>query len=287
MKQLKISRQISSIIIWLVLANFTAFSQGIYIKIGSGYQISSNPSFGQNTVSNTNSSVTTSTYTTNNIGFGKGFNFGAGVGYFFSPNLGAELGVNYLLGTKSEFTNESTNLNSNNNFSKTIFEISSRMLFVNPAVVLKVPNEKWSPYARVGFIMGFGNIIGETSAKTTNGNSSNQSYSKEKISGGIALGANGAFGVEYRLNNKLNVFGEVSVNSINYKPKKGETIEYTLNGNDILNTLSTREKITEFEDKYTIVSSNNPPNPNNPNKNGRISFPLSNISFLVGISFRM
>ena len=101
------------------------------------------------------------------------------------------------------------------------------------------------------------------------------------------MGANGAFGVEYPLRGRINVFGEVSINNINYKPRKTEITEFTLNGNDILNTLSTREKITEYEDKYTEVSSSNPANPNTPNQNGRISIPLSNISFQVGITFKL
>ena len=267
--------------------DYKAFSQGLYLKLGAGYQMSSNPVLAQNTVSNTNSSFTTNTYTSDNIGLGKGFNFRADIGHFFKPNLGMELSFNYLLGTKSEYSNESTNLNANNNFSKSTSEYKSRMLFINPSLVLRIPMDKWSPYARIGFIFGLGNIITETNTKLTNGNNSNQSYSKEKTSGGVALGANGSFGLDRAINNQLHVFGEVCVNSINYKPRKTEITEYTLNGNDILNTLSTRDKITEYEDKYTEVNSSNPVNSNEPSKYGRINMPLSNFSFQLGLRFSL
>jgi hypothetical protein len=267
--------------------NFKAFSQDTYLKLGAGYQVSSNPSFAQNTVSNTNSSYTTNTYTTENIGFGKGFNFDAVIGHFFTPNIGTELGFKYLLGTKNEYTNESTNLNANNNFSKSTNEFKSRMLFINPSLVLIIPMDKWSPYARFGLVFGLGNIITETNTKLINGNNSSQSYSKEKTSGGVALGANGTFGLERSINTQLNVFAEVSVNSINYKPRKTEITEYTLNGNDIINTLSTRDRIIEYENEYTEVNSSNPVNPNEPDKFGRINMPLSNICFQVGIRFSL
>lgn len=292
MKQIFKKMKSLGLYVGLISVNFVApnnqvFSQGAYLKLGAGYQASSNPSMGMSMVSNTVSSVTTSTYTTKNIGLGKGINFGAGMGYFFTQNLGAELGVNYLLGTKSTYTNEQTNLNANNDYRKSTNDIYTRMLFINPSFVLKIPMEKWNPYARVGVIMGVGQILIETNTQSTNGNSSSNSYTQEKTSGGMALGANGAFGVEYPLSSKINVFGEVSINSINYRPKKSEITESTLNGNDILNTLSTREKITEYENKFTEVDSGNPANPNNPNKFGRISMPLSNIGFQVGLSIRM
>jgi opacity protein-like surface antigen len=260
-----------------------AFSQGAYLKMGAGYQISSNPTNAMSMVSNTISGITTTTYTTENIGLGKGINFGGGLGYFFNSNIGAEIGINYLVGGKNEYTEERTNLNMSNFFSKSNSEIYTRMLFVNPSIVLKIPFTQVSPYARLGLVMGFGHLLGETEIKTNSGNTSSIEYTKSKTSGGMAWGANAAFGVDYPLTSQFGLFGEVCINTINYRPKKTETIEARLNGNDVLNTISTRGKIIEYEDKYTEVDSNNPDNPNEPSKFGRINMPLSNLSFQLGI----
>jgi opacity protein-like surface antigen len=292
MKQATKNNHALGLSIGLLLISFfaihnKAFSQGAYLKLGAGYQISSNPSFGMSTVSNTNSGFTTTTYTTENIGLGKGIHFGGGFGYFFNSNIGAEIGINYLLGGKNEFTEERTNLNMSNFFSKSNSEIYTRMLFVNPSIVLKIPFSTVSPYARLGLVMGFGHYLSERNISTTSGNNTTTEYTKNKTSGGMAWGANAAFGVDYPLSNQFGLFGEVCINTINYKPKKTETIEARLNGNDILNTFSTSEKIIEYEDKYTEVESNNPANPNEPSKFGRINLPLSNLSFQVGIRIRI
>jgi hypothetical protein len=112
------NKNIKSIILFsiLILASSKSFTQNAYLKFQSGYQISSNPSSGQNTVSNTSSTFTTTTATSKNIGLGTGLNFGAAIGYDFSENIGTEIGVNYLFGHKYELTDESTNLNMNNTY---------------------------------------------------------------------------------------------------------------------------------------------------------------------------
>ncbi|MCG9879533.1 MAG: outer membrane beta-barrel protein [Bacteroidia bacterium] len=265
----------------------TGIAQNLYIKLQTGYQLSLNPLSGQDVVSNVNSTFTTSTYTSNNIGLGTGFNFGAALGYDISENLGTELGLGYLLGQKNEVTSESTNLNANNTFYNNTTNIYTRMFFMNPSMVFKAGTAKLKPYARFGLLLGIGSINSEVNSESSTNGSSSKEYNKYKINGGLAWGANGAFGLVQQVNEHVSIYAEVAIQTINYRPKKSEMIEAELNGNDILNTYSTRDKITEYTDKYTVVSSNNTPNPNKASQSARVNFPLSNVLFQIGVKFSM
>ena len=283
------NKNIKSIILFsiLILASSKSFTQNAYLKFQSGYQISSNPSSGQNTVSNTSSTFTTTTTTSKNIGLGTGLNFGAAIGYDFSENIGAEIGVNYLFGHKYELTDESTNLNMNNTYDNLTSTIYSRMLFINPSFILKASAPKLNPYMRLGIVMGIGSVRSENTTESSMNNISSKEYTKFITNGGLAWGANGAIGVVHELNQQISIYAEASIQSINYKPKKSEMVEAELNGNDILNTYSNREKISEFSDKYTRVDSGNTPNPNQAKESARINLPLSNLLLQIGVKISL
>src|SRR5829696_7523138 len=79
-----------------VIAQFSY--AGINIGYGAGW-----PAYALGTSTTITPSGTT--YTLEKGSYGQGLNFGITGGYMFNKNVGVELGVSYLVGSKKEFTN--------------------------------------------------------------------------------------------------------------------------------------------------------------------------------------
>ena len=133
------------------------YSQGIYAKISAGYglQMSSQnidyfnfTNFSIDTASSTQEQVKTS--------LGKGFVVEGAVGYMFNKNIGAELGVSYLLGAKTK--TEQTLYGSLRNNS-----LSANMLRINPSFVISCGFEKINPYAKLGLFISIISTLEEKS----------------------------------------------------------------------------------------------------------------------------
>ena len=90
-------------------------------------------------------------------------------------------------------------------------------------------------------------------------------------------------GFNYRMAKNFSLFAELGIAVINYQPKKAESIEATLNGADILNTYSRREKEVEFVDEYTYTNSAG--NPDEPSKQTKVNIPFSNMGLQLGICY--
>ena len=84
---MKKSKQILVLIVLAISTCFTSLhAQGLFVKINAGYGLKASS---QNMTGFTNQTSATGSITREqvNISFGKGFNFGAGVGYMFSENI--------------------------------------------------------------------------------------------------------------------------------------------------------------------------------------------------------
>lgn len=267
-----------------------AFSMGSYetnAQTDKGFYVSANIGYNKGTasanllhamylgsVNTTETSPTTSQSKVVSLTIGDGSNFGANFGYMFNKNLGLELGANYLLGST---TNGSwTSYTGNNSNSET----SAKMLQIKPTIVFRAGYEKINPYAKIGMVIGSGKI-------TNNQNrTSGVDVFREtlELSGGTPIGFNGNLGVLYKLNNKISLFGELNLTSLEYAPKKGITTVSTKNGIDQLPLMTVREKEGEFVD--SITETGLPDNPNEPNKVIKIPFSLNNFGLNIGLQYQ-
>ena len=150
-----------SVAIMSTLFATQSYSQGLYISAGGGYGFSAagNSSFAS-TENTSNTATLNNTYTykiSNGTGsFGRGAQFGATVGYMFSENIGAELNIGYLLGSKNTNTNYETKFNGTYSSTDTY---SGKMLRLTPALRFSVGKDKLKPYMRVGLVIGVGGKI--------------------------------------------------------------------------------------------------------------------------------
>ena len=129
------------------------FSQGLYAKINAGYGLNmSTQSVNYFNFTNFTIDTALSNKEQVNTSLGRGITCEGAVGYMFNNNIGAELGVSYLMGAKT-LTKQTLYGSVRNN------SLSANMLRINPSIVIACGFEKINPYAKLGLIVGFGKIM--------------------------------------------------------------------------------------------------------------------------------
>ena len=187
-------------------------AQGLYVKLQPGYGFGmASGDFGSNSVSTTSISGTITTNELVSSSFGKGFNLGLNIGYMLGEHVGIELGIGYNFGGSIELTSQ--NINPTTNVTNTD-TYSSHQFRLNPALVITTGGtEGLSPYAKFGLVLGLGTKV--TDEWKTTANASTQTV---EFTGGMPLGLNGAFGVNYHLSSSMAIYGELEVISMSYAP---------------------------------------------------------------------
>lgn len=266
----------------MVIFTFNSFAQkNLYVKLNGAYNIGTTASlYGLGNV------IQNGTVLTNEkveLAFGKGINFGGAVGYMFNKHIGAEMNISYLIGGT---TTAKTSINSSTSSYTNIFDYAASMLSFIPSIVITPGFEKINPYARFGLIIGMPTVTGNSSTSNTSNGETNITNQTFKFNGGLALGSQSAIGIDYKINNKISLFGELNVINLTYSPTKGEITESKVNGVDNLATLSTRDKKVEYVDSFT-EDSNFPIDQNSPQKVLKPSLPFSSVGLNIGVIFHL
>ena len=255
----------------------TLFAQGAYVKINTGYGInmSSSNLQKQSGASTSSSNSISQTIEAVNYSLGKGLNFGGAFGYMFNKNIGAELGISYLLGGTTKIVSEA---NYNTLYYKYERTMHSNMLRFIPSVVIASGFEGINPYAKFGLLIGTGSLFMDS-----NGNGDGDKWvEKWKYNGGFALGLNSAIGAIFTINDNISIFGEIDMVNLSYAPTKGTLTEATINDVDQLPTMTTSQKETEYVDSYTY----NPADPlpeSEPAKQTKFKMPYGSVGVNVGM----
>jgi hypothetical protein len=252
------------------------FAQGAYVNINAGYGLSMSS---QNLYffDFYNSTSGSNSYTEEqvNVSLGKGLNVGGAFGYMFNKNIGAELGISYLLGGKSKAKDTYIG-------GTTDYTLSSKMLRINPTLVIASGFEKINPYAKFGLVLGSGSIMYEY-----NDNEDGDIYvMKMKLNGGIAFGLSSGIGATFDLNDKMSFFGELNMVNLSYAPTKGKVTEATYNGVDGLPDMTTSDKEIEFVDSYTH-NDDNPPADSQPRKALKQKLPFGSFGVNIGLRINL
>jgi hypothetical protein len=266
------------IVFVISLFSNTLFAQGAYVKINAGYGMNMSSFVAQEySQSSTNIPPYSYSYTTEavNYSLGKGLNFGGAFGYMFNKNIGAELGISYLLGGTTKIVNESNFATGHSTFEQTMH---SNMLRFIPSVVIASGFEGINPYAKFGLLIGTGSFFVDSDAND-DGDIMVENW---KYNGGFALGLNSAIGAMFTINDNISIFGEIDMVNLSYAPTKAELTEASLNGVDQLPTMTTREKETEYVDSYTFDSAN-PVSDSEPAKEVKFKMPYGSVGLNVGL----
>ena len=249
------------------------FSQGVYAKINAGYGLEmSSQSINYFHFTNYTIDTVSSTYEQVNTSLGKGFTCEGAFGYMFNKNIGTELDISYLLGTKTKTKQVLYGSIRNNS-------LSANMLRINPSIVIAYGFEKINPYAKLGLIIGFGKIMYEDDYTSSGGSVLTE---KMELNGGIALGLNAGVGVTYNISKRLSLFGEINMVNLSYSPTKGKLTESNLNGTDRLPNMTTSEKEVNFVNSYT-TNVNTPTSHSEPRQELKESFPFGSVGAVIGL----
>ncbi len=260
------------IILIMGLLSNNVYAQGAYVTIHGGYGLGVNTQNGELLgLSNTVRSNNSITYNKASYSLGKGLNFGGALGYMFNKNIGAELGISYLIGGKSTGQDTYTN-------GETDYTISGKMLRITPSIVISSGFEGTEPYAKFGMVIGSGSVIYEYN----DNDDGDIDYEKIKLNEGLSFGISSTIGSVFKLNDKMSFFGELNMISLQYSPKKGEIIEATYNGTDVLPSLTTSEKEIEFVDSYTFNYASPPPD-SQPDKEVKFKMPFGSFGLNFGV----
>ncbi|HLC82440.1 MAG TPA: outer membrane beta-barrel protein [Bacteroidia bacterium] len=259
-------------------------AQGVYMGLGGGYGFAAGKqSFFDDYKTTVSATSTSQTNTSHPFSLGKGVNAGLYAGYMFNKNVGAELGVSYLIGSKNVFTDEYTNTGPFPSSSKTEMTWKGRMIRLVPTIRMTAGENKLHPYMKAGLIIGVGGkVYDDTHSESTSSSTTTVTERSWEYYGGTSLGFHGAIGLNYMVSDKIGIFAEVAGNYQNFSVKKGSMTKYTIDGVDQMSSLDKIDKEVEFVDSYTYDSSATP-NVNQPDQSTKFFMPFSSIGVNLGL----
>lgn len=237
----------------LFVLSGTIFSQGIYLRAGTGYGLPVATStigeayqhtYDPANINNPNS------YSTKIVSasYGAGMNFNFAVGYKFNENFIFDLNVQYLLGSKFETSENYVDMNFPGTETTTNTTSAKGFMF-NPAFIFSAGFGKAAPYGRFGLVVSSPTITdNESYYYNLDGESQ---YDKIWVyNKGIALGYSAAVGMNWKLTDMFDIYTEVNFISLTYYPTEGEMTKYDYNGFDQLPNLYVSQKQINFEKTY-------------------------------------
>ena len=261
--------------------NFTAvMAQGAYFTLGAGYNLpTSTQTLDALSFSDEIMTENTTTYKQNYVSLGKGLSVGGAFGYKFNENIGAELGISYLMGStwesKMAYSDFATSMTRTN-------EISSKMTRINPQFVISMEANKLTPYAKVGLLLGMGSMSLNSKVEYLDGVVEQTTI----FNGGVATGFTTTIGASYAINDKISLFGDLNMVNMSYSPTKGIMTKYAENGVDLLSLMDPIDKEIQFVDTY-VEDDNIQPSITEPSKALKIKFPFSSVGVHIGVKYTL
>jgi hypothetical protein len=203
-----------------------------------------------------------------NLSLGKGFVAEASYGYMFGKHIGAEMGISYLSGGKTEslFTYE-TGSNKNS--------VSARMFRFNPSIVITGNGEKFAPYGKMGIVAGFGNVSLEEKTDFP----ANQEIRITEFRKGLAFGVSAGLGFISTISGPLSLVCELNMVNMSYAPEMSELTRYTRNGENQLELLTLSEKETQYYDLIRLKEID----PDQPRPMLKQKLPFGSVGLKIGL----
>jgi len=285
-----------------IFLNKIIIAQQLYFNINFGYNIDAGNNFIKiyNTIYDDNNNRIDNGKIIKNTSYGKGVNADFGIGYKFKKSVSTEINFSYLNGGNIEYlTQQNIKVNQANGsllYSQEIIDnnkLYSRFFRIIPTIKFNTNFNKLNPFIKFGIIIGFGSIYTEENyykkeitVNITEKINEETTYKEWTYNGGFSIGYNTRIGVDYKINEKLYLFGEFNIISLKYSNTKGEMTKYVENGEDKLSETSTYDKEYEFVEEYSIYQ-NEPIDENKPRKVLKEANPFDSIGFNIGIIYRL
>jgi len=230
----------------LLLGAGAASAQGLYAGFQVGYGMaSSSDVLGTTTVvTSTGDQTETNIYGT----LGGGTSFGLNLGYNFSEHFGAELGVNYFLGSAVSVTEVTVPTG------EVMATAQSSQVRLAPMLVVTTGGD-FAVYGKGGLVLP---VSGATTLEVRNTTNPliGEVQQDFETKGAISVGFQGAVGVNYKLSDNLSLSGELSAVNLRIKAATRSMTRNPVGGTDVLESMDTYDKETTYVDELGSSSNN-------------------------------
>jgi len=270
----------------LALFNLESQAQDTYLQLGGGFALPASTSeVGEITTYNQQGQPTRIENVRGRLG--AGFPITLRAGYMITPNVGADIGFNYLISNRVTILEE--------RFGDDIFAVSgeTRQARLNPAIVFSTGSDNiLSAYGRLGLVLPIGGVTSlEYRVPALFSESGNSVLEVEEIRGGFSIGFSGTLGAEYMVYDRVKIFAELEAIHLSLPRNTSETTTFRVGGQDALGNLNNYSRRTNYVNELTPESNNsrlNPSiNPDQPLDELVSSTYFNSIGLNIGIRYRL
>ena len=242
-------------------------------------------------------------YEADSKGLGEGYRAGAGLSYIINDFINVGIDVEYFESSisklrDSSFYSSHTILGSTREWDyRQQYKISyeTSLLMFSPNITFKaIARPKFFIYNKLGAIIilhpsgtqhdaiSENFIVGKQAVYTDSSATTRKQY--EWGVRNPAFGFMGGIGCQAKVTGKVRVFAELQFSHIIFEEQKRVLTSYEINGNEIISTLSRRQKETIYKKGYK--SDNAAANPDEPNVATYQNFPITYAGMQIGIIYR-
>jgi len=271
------------------VAGLYASAQGIYFKAGGGYALPvATDVIGQKNIHREdysgNNDIDEFSNEAVSGSFGAGANFLVGAGFMFSENLGVELNVQYTKSKHYETGNDEVYTDDNYTYhDRNLIQNFANTIYINPSIVITPGAGGKVPYGRFGVVIASPKLTTEETYYY-DGDGVYEGSEKWEYKGNAAIGFQGAVGMNWMINDNIDLFTEVNFVSLTYYPGTGTMTESISNGQDNLPNTDVYYKEVVFKKE---VDPGKPYTADDPREVLRQSRAFSSLSLQVGIIYSL
>jgi len=261
-------------------------SAQFYLNLGAGYAL---PAAGQTMDAEGNvyngSINNTVNYNMKSASFAAGLWGNVALGYMGGANIGVQLDAGFGLATKKyTFNNNNIVVSSGPVYgNESIVQQAKGPFIVTPSFVIQSGGDPWNFYGRLGIALPLDTKINQDQIISTlpgQGAVVIQDVTFQ-IKNSFSLGYTAAVGVQYKVNDRLKIFGECSILSMSQYIKESDfkNISVSVGGVGYTTTYQ-GPTVTKYSKNATYDTVNYAQLPS-------YSQPFSNVAFAFGVSFRL
>lgn len=257
-------------------------AQGLYFRAGLGYDLPHNGQTVDNYGNPYNGSVTISggsyTYSLKNASFASGAYGDLAIGYTITRNIGIELDGTFGLANK-KYTGKTNGLVSGGvTYNESSEQYAKIPIILMPSVVLQSGGRDVNLYMRAGLALPLSTktIKKDTYINEPGSGAQEVEVDSWKTSHKFSFGFAGALGIQCKISDNINFWGEVRMLSLSIYPDKSTLTDLTVNGTSYISRVSSSYKTTTYKNNITTNSGYQQPS---------YAIPFSSIGIHAGISF--
>ncbi len=252
-------KKLSFLLLCTLLPAFV-FSQGFYFRAGLGYAFAqAGQTMYQNGIAYGGSlNYSTQNYSLKSASLSAGVQSSLAVGYLINKNVGVQLDLNLNIAPKKyTFTINNAPFTGGFTGDVTLETQSKSLILTTPSVVLQTGGDVWNLYSRFGIVIPLNTKITqhETDINSPGTGARQVDVFTYEIKNSFSPGFSAAIGIQYKLNERLSLWGEASMLSLTQYIKQQELKEITVDGAGYPLTSYTGNIITNYSKNITVNSS--------------------------------